>query len=310
MDKYKLKYDEYNEDEQDNHPYLDNKLGIVDKFEMLDVEYKVTSIKTLELYKKNIVQKIPMTFEGLCYIHKYLLEDLYPWAGKIRVMNMIKGSNTFYYVENINEGINDLFDSLKKDNYLKNLTPNEFVDLFAYYSNELNILHPFRECNGRSKRLFLTELARRAGYDLDLNKLDPEKLKQADIKAFGSIQDRLAPNFYELKVLYSTALEPIGEPFSTDNLTNIQLLSRTLWVYDREEYNNWQRKNHSMKTAEKKLEELMRSDKGREEIIYHIDCAMVGAKPKSVLKYLKDVKQELLSINNTKISKKEESRDL
>ena len=151
MDKYKLKYDEYNEDEQDNHPYLDNKLGIVDKFEMLDVEYKVTSIKTLELYKKNIIQKIPMTFEGLCYIHKYLLEDLYPWAGKIRVMNMIKGSNTFYYVENINEGINDLFDSLKKDNYLKNLTPNEFVDLFAYYSNELNILHPFRECNGRSK---------------------------------------------------------------------------------------------------------------------------------------------------------------
>ena len=310
MDNYRLQYDEYVEIEQDKHPYLDNKLGIIDKNEMLDIEYKVTSIKAMELYKNNIIQKIPMTFDGLCYIHKYLLEDLYPWAGKVRTINMIKGSNTFYYVENLDEGIKNIFESLKKDNYLKYLTLNEFVDLFAYYSNELNVLHPFRECNGRAKRLFLTELARRAGYDLDLNKLNPELLRQADIRAFGSIQDMIAPNLYSLKVLYSASVEPIGKPFLIKNFTNMKLLNRYLWVFDREQYNNWQRKNVSIESAEKKLDELMRTDNGREEIIRHIDYAMSGSKPKSIILWLKNVKNELININNTKIENDEDIKGM
>lgn len=76
-----------------------------------------------------------------------------------------------------------IFSSLKKQNYLKNISNEKFIDLFTDLYCELNMLHPFREGNGRIQRLFLTMLAKNAEKELDFSLIDPDLLMIATIKS-------------------------------------------------------------------------------------------------------------------------------
>jgi len=50
---------------------------------------------------------------------------------------------------------------------------------------EINILHPFRDGNGRTQRVFFGELARRAKYGLEFSATNPKALLEADIAAYN-----------------------------------------------------------------------------------------------------------------------------
>ncbi|MBQ6460813.1 Fic family protein, partial [Candidatus Saccharibacteria bacterium] len=75
-----------------------------------------------------------------------------------------------------------LMNELKAENYLLDTT--DIVKRLAYYLGDLNSIHPFREGNGRIQRLFVAELARRAGYDLDFSGITPEEMIVASDEAF------------------------------------------------------------------------------------------------------------------------------
>ncbi len=304
---YMLKYDKVDEAKQKTLPYLDNKLNIIDLYEMLEVEYKVTSIKTLELYQSGKIYEIPMTYEGLMYIHEYLFEDLYPWAGKTRTINISKEGNLFYVIDYLNNGIDGVFNSLKKDNYLKNLTKLEFVELLSYYSNELNILHTFREGNGRVKRIFLTELARRAGYDIDLSKLDPKELRFADVEAFGSLTQNKPSNLLPLKTLFLKSITPIGKEIKQEKMPFYKMLNRVLWIYDREEYSNWQKINDGYFSAENKVKEYLQSDDGRKQLVKFLENAKKGSKPIFVVEWINKTIERLFNCKNQNIAQDEHS---
>lgn len=116
-------------------------------------------------------------------IHKYLFQDIYEWAGKIRIVDIAK-SNMFCKVQFINTQANEIFSSLKSDDFLYEISREEFVKKSAYYFSEINALHPFREGNGRAQREFIRELALHQGYCVYFADIGESEMLNASIASF------------------------------------------------------------------------------------------------------------------------------
>ena len=63
----------------------------------------------------------------------------------------------------------------------KETDEEKVFDNLAYVMAELNVIHPFREGNGRSIREFIRLMAKRMGYDLNWGNVDKEELLEASI---------------------------------------------------------------------------------------------------------------------------------
>lgn len=135
---------------------LVNKLNIHDNKKLAIVERKLVLLKLYTLRQNNNIDKF--NIYRFLSIHKFLFEDIYPFAGKIRSEDIAKGSFRFAKWEYIEEQLNELLNKLEKDN-LKNLNKVNMAKKLAYYMSELNVLHPFREGNGRTIREFIREVA-------------------------------------------------------------------------------------------------------------------------------------------------------
>lgn len=78
---------------------LENRLGITDSAELARTEEKISKQKALKLFEIGILDTLtPGTSETLCAIHKYLFEDIYDFAGKIR-SKYCKGELSFCSVD-------------------------------------------------------------------------------------------------------------------------------------------------------------------------------------------------------------------
>ncbi|MCR4793775.1 MAG: Fic family protein [Ruminococcus sp.] len=75
------------------------------------------------------------------------------------------------------------FERLRARDFFRDMEYDEFVSEVSELYHELNMLHPFREGNGRTLRLFVTLLVRNAEYDIDFALCDPDMLAIATIKA-------------------------------------------------------------------------------------------------------------------------------
>lgn len=295
-----LDYDRADPEKQKTMPYLDNKLGIVDEQKCIKMEQKLSSLRAFELFDSEKLNKLPLNAKTFCYIHKYLFQDIYPWAGEYRTVNIQKGYSMFYNVEFLLYGMEEIFNNLRKDNYLKNLTRREFVELFSYYSNEFNVLHPFREGNGRVKMIFLTELANRAGFEIDYNAIDHNVLRQAEISAFGEAPG-IAPNLSKLKLLYDKQIKEIrNESYNAKCKTIEEVINRFLWVYDRESSVNWMSNHEDMDAGILHVKKLLQTSEGREKIISKLEKCKLGAKPNATLVQLDCLIQKLLLFEKPK----------
>ena len=161
---------------------LKNKLGIKNEEQLAEAERNITALRILQL-KTGELRGEP-NFKYLCKIHKHIFGDIYSWAGKIRTVDISKG-NMFCNSQFILENAEEIFNRLKKENYLQDYKDVEKMsERLAYYLSEINALHPFREGNGRAQREFIIVLARRAGYVVDFSKVSQEEMIQASEKAF------------------------------------------------------------------------------------------------------------------------------
>ncbi|MFS0883585.1 Fic/DOC family protein [Metabacillus niabensis] len=88
-------------------------------------------------------------------IHEYVFSEIYPFARKLRDENIMKGSFRFAEFRYIESSANDLFKKLKSEKTLANLPKEELPERAAFYMSEINVLHPFREGNGRTTREFI-----------------------------------------------------------------------------------------------------------------------------------------------------------
>ena len=130
---------------------LENKLGITDSATLARTEEKLSKEKAVKLFEYGILDKQKAgSFQALAEIHKYLFEDIYDFAGKIRTVNIAKGGFRFapvMYLESSLENIEKM--------------PQSDFDAIVEKYVEMNIAHPFREGNGRSMRIWLDMMFRK-----------------------------------------------------------------------------------------------------------------------------------------------------
>ena len=160
---------------------LINLLNIRDNKTLQRAESRIVATKLFELRKNEMIGNFDV--EHFIKIHKFLFEDIYPFAGKFRTENIAKGYFSFAEWEYIDTELRKLLEKIHKSNLLKDDTRAELVKDLAYYLAELNVLHPFREGNGRTIREFIRELAYKNGYLLDLQKVEPSEVYDAFLKS-------------------------------------------------------------------------------------------------------------------------------
>ncbi len=166
---------------------LKNKLNIRDSNKLFEIEKQIVLVKSYILRQN----KIRYTFDKrhFTYLHDFLFSDIYPFAGKFRTENIYKGSFTFASWEYIESELDRLLKELKSENFLQGLDKENLSKRLAYYLSELNVLHPFREGNGRTIREFIREIAMLAGFTLDLQNTTPEEMFNACVKSVYDTTD-------------------------------------------------------------------------------------------------------------------------
>lgn len=158
---------------------LKNKLNIRDNKLIKTAEEEITLIKQMELLKNPI--KGNFSKAHLMNIHKFIFEDIYSFAGKIRKEQISKADTLFYPPNLIDRELDKVFAKIKEKNMFKETDREKVFDNLAYVMGELNIIHPFREGNGRSIREFIRLMAKRMGHDLNWGNVNKEELLEASI---------------------------------------------------------------------------------------------------------------------------------
>ncbi len=141
-----------------------NRLGITDLKELGDTETVLLTDAYdyffCLLYGGNLDLKLHSLFD----IHRYFLGTLYTWAGKMRTVNISKGTMLFTPPERIDQALKDFEVEFEKNRPMEIDSKKEIVGKIAFLHCELNVIHPFREGNGRTIRLFIDLLLESCGY--------------------------------------------------------------------------------------------------------------------------------------------------
>lgn len=144
---------------------LENKLGLTSSADLAREEERISKKKAVELFENGVLNTLEAgKFSSLQAIHKYLFNEIYDFAGKIRTVNISKGNFRFaplIYLEAALENIDKMPQS----------TFDQIVEKYV----EMNIAHPFREGNGRSTRIWLDLILKKElGKVVDWSKVDKE----------------------------------------------------------------------------------------------------------------------------------------
>ena len=168
---------------------LENKLGITDSTELFRVEEKISKLRAIGLFENKVIYDLKVgTFESLAFIHKYLFDEIYDFAGEIRTVNIAKGNFRFAPVMYLKSALEHI-DNMPQSNF------DEIVEKYV----EMNVAHPFREGNGRSARIWLDLILKKElGQVVDWSKIDKEDYLLA--------MERSPIKSVEIKVLLKEAL--------------------------------------------------------------------------------------------------------
>ncbi|MEQ1835608.1 MAG: Fic family protein [Candidatus Nitrotoga sp.] len=168
---------------------LANKLNITDQIELARVEEKISKQKAKQLFDSGDIKKVEVgTFAGLAFIHAYLFEDIYPFAGKIRDVNIAKDNFRF-------APLMYLAPSLIHIDTMPQSTFDEIIEKYV----EMNVAHPFREGNGRATRIWLDLILKKEIQQVvDWNRVDKEE--------YLSAMQRSVVKDLEIKALLKQAL--------------------------------------------------------------------------------------------------------
>ena len=142
---------------------LENKLGLTNSADLAREEERTSKKKAVDLFENGILDKLePRKFSSLQVIHKYLFDEIYDFAGKIRTVNIAKGNFRFARVMYLEAALENI-DKMPQSTF------DEIVEKYV----EMNIAHPFREGNGRSTRIWLDcILKKEIGKVVDWSKVD------------------------------------------------------------------------------------------------------------------------------------------
>ena len=174
---------------------LINRFGIKDEKKLSQMETLITTVKCKELEINPIDGNFG--FDHYKAIQKYIFEDLYDWAGKVRTVSISKKGTVFTLPESIEPIADKLFTGLQKENCYIGYDNDRYIESIVDFYCRTNMLHPFREGNGRTQRVFLTQLIRHSGHDINFSTIDTDELMIATIQSANGIVDYLRNLFKE-----------------------------------------------------------------------------------------------------------------
>ena len=168
---------------------LENKLGITSSAELARQEELIGKKKALMLFENGMLEKLPAgKFATLQAIHKYMFEDIYDFAGELRMVNLAKGNFRFAPLMYLEAALANI-DEMPQTSF------DEIIEKYV----EMNIAHPFREGNGRCIRIWLDHILKvELGKVVDWSKVDKEDYLLA--------MERSPIKDVEIKVLLKDAL--------------------------------------------------------------------------------------------------------
>lgn len=142
---------------------LTNKFGITDEAELARLEEQISKRQALRLFESGDLDRMEAgSVRALCYIHKYLFDPIYDFAGKIRSVNIAKGNFRFAPVMYLHAALSNI-----------EKMPQKSFDQIVEKYVEMNVAHPFREGNGRSTRIWLDQIFKKElGLVVDWSKVD------------------------------------------------------------------------------------------------------------------------------------------
>ncbi len=174
---------------------LENKLNITNSAELARAEEKISKTKALKLFENGLLDTFEVgTFKGLSDIHRYLFEDIYDFAESVRTVNISKGGFRFAPVMYLKSALENI-DKMPQSTF------DEIIEKYV----EMNVAHPFREGNGRSTRIWLDCILKKALHQV----IDWSKVGKED---YLLAMERSPIKDVEIKVLLKSAL--------TDNIND------------------------------------------------------------------------------------------
>ncbi|MCJ7842298.1 Fic family protein [Lederbergia sp. NSJ-179] len=177
MGKYKQKHDD--------DLLKNNLLGMTSYKDLEEAEAFVFLLRAAQIEQKKYIISL-FTVDSFKQLHHHLFKDLYPFAGQFRDVQLIKGNTRFCQAQYISAYSSELFYQLNKEPSWKSL--QEAANRLAYFKSELNMLHPFREGNGRTIRIFIHHFAFSRGIKWEYEKMDREMYLRAMIHSVTNLE--------------------------------------------------------------------------------------------------------------------------
>ena len=173
-----MKSEIYDDHFDDEHRILRNRLGLTDPHFLETVIADLSHARLVEL--RDAPVKGRFDIPHLRAIHRYIFQDIFPWAGDFRNVTTAR-TNSFSFPPPIyiKSSLNTIFATLRAEDHLKHLNPDTFALRAGHYLGKINAVHPFREGNGRTQREFIRALALTAGHRLTWAGLEQEENNHA-----------------------------------------------------------------------------------------------------------------------------------
>jgi len=162
---------------------LKNLLDERDRSRLERKEYQLTLARRMELEAAPIAGPFDLT--RWAETHRRLFQDVYAWAGRIRTVEISKGSSHFHASSLIPAAAESTFDWLAASGLLEpTIDESTFVVRASDLLEKMNDIHPFREGNGRTQRAFLDQVARVSDRRLAWRNVTSREHLTASIRAF------------------------------------------------------------------------------------------------------------------------------
>lgn len=191
---------------RDRYTYADsdvliNKLGLRSPEELERAERAYFRLRSA-----TAPDDLPLETDAFLALHQHLFQDVYAWAGELRDADLSKGATRFCVPQFIRPELDKRFEHMRADARLDRERPRDLAAALAEHTIELNMIHPFREGNGRTLRAYLIGLAAQRGQRLDFMKVRPDDWMEACIQGVAGETQPMA------KVLERALTRPTEQP--------------------------------------------------------------------------------------------------